>query len=173
MFEVGFFVCTLPCGMCSIAPLLDTAVGHAFPTAHTAQLQIPVARGQVYPRQTVCLTWFWRVLFLKPTKVGLEPEHVDAGFIFFSQSLRCPYLGVQEFHCKDVFCQSALDKCGACPRSAKAYTTHKAVPGSCKRVCQTNSDDMSSESRLRGSCLNYAVCWSTRPGAQCSCQAVL
>ncbi|CAE7763429.1 unnamed protein product [Symbiodinium necroappetens] len=33
--------------------------------------------------------------------VGLEPEHVD------------------------VFCQSALDKCGACPRSAKAYTTHK------------------------------------------------
>ena len=171
MFEVGFFVCTLPCGMCSIAPLLDTAVGHAFPTAHTAQLQIPVARGQVYPRQTVCLIWFWRVPFLKP-RSDWNLSTWTLGSYNSWQSLRCPYLGAQECHCKDVFCQSALDKCGACPRSAKAYTTHKAVPGSYKRVCQTNSDDMSSESRLRGSCLNYAVCWSTRPGAQCSCQAV-
>ncbi|CAE6938932.1 unnamed protein product [Symbiodinium sp. CCMP2592] len=33
--------------------------------------------------------------------VGLEPDHVD------------------------VFCQSALERCGTCPTSVKAYTTHK------------------------------------------------
>lgn len=36
-----------------------------------------------------------------PELVGLEPDHVD------------------------VFCQSALERCGTCPTSVKAYTTHK------------------------------------------------